>query len=357
MEVNAKSGLLIPEDINQWRKWQQSVGEFRNLKRLAKRVSLNSVKHNAPSHETVFVNRRRGEGAQALVALDSANITSLKSLIDPLEFVANPVVVISTMDVHQLLPGEEWTVEEVDISQALSTISPRLIISAGHYLMLGALTFKMAQELKVPYAVSQHGLITPFAPPLPSNSHLLAFSQADAEFWISGRSDLTYDVVGSQLFWEAAQKPKVELPEEEQQPIFLGQMHGAELPRRSYARAGFQFCQQTGARYRPHPNEKDKLSVLTHALWEKMGIAIDRGGEPLNTLTNPVVSIFSTGVLEAAIRGVPAWVYHPNPPAWVQEFWERYGLHQWEDTPTPAPAVPAVPPAQVIAAYLEEKLQ
>ena len=88
-----------------------------------------------------------------------------------------------------------------------------------------------------------------------------------------------------------------------------------------------------------------------------MGIEIDRGREPLNTLTNPVVSIFSTGVLEAAIRGIPAWVYHPNPPAWVREFWGRYGLSEWGEAPTPAPAVPSTPPAQAIAQYLEEKLK
>ena len=59
--------------------------------------------------------------------------------------------------------------------------------------------------------------------------------------------------------------------------------------------------------------------MLTHKLWEKEGIRIDRSGTPLNEVPNPVVSIFSTGVLEAAIRGIPAWVYHPAPPAWLVE--------------------------------------
>ena len=36
--------------------------------------------------------------------------------------------------------------------------------------------------------------------------------------------------------------------------------------------------------------------------------------------------MFSTGVLEAAARGLPAWVDFPDPPAWLREFWDRYGM-------------------------------
>lgn len=89
----------------------------------------------------------------------------------------------------------------------------------------------------------------------------------------------------------------------------------------------------------------------------KLGIDIDRSQQTLNQVNNPVVSIFSTGVLEAALRGVPAWVYHPNPPAWVTEFWERYGMNQWGSAPTPAPPVPAQEPAQHIAEYLTRSLE
>lgn len=168
---------------------------------------------------------------------------------------------------------------------------------------------------------------------------------------------MDYKVVGSQLFYEAAQKAQNEDFESTgEQPIFLGQMHGAELPRASYAKAGYTFCKENGARYRPHPQEKDKLSVLTHRLWAKMGMEIDYGSEPLNKLTNPVVSVFSTGVLEAAIRGVPAWVYHPNPPQWVEDFWRRYGMNRWGQEPTPAPHIPDREPSQAIAEYIKERL-
>ena len=50
---------------------------------------------------------------------------------------------------------------------------------------------------------------------------------------------------------------------------------------------------------------------------------------PLVDLPNPVVSIFSTGILEAAARGRDAWVDFPHPPLWLEEFWERYGMHRF----------------------------
>ena len=97
--------------------------------------------------------------------------------------------------------------------------------------------------------------------------------------------------------------------------------------------------------------------MLTHKLWEKEGIRIDRSGTPLNEVPNPVVSIFSTGVLEAAIRGIPAWVYHPAPPAWLVEFWDRYGMNQWGQEPTPPPVQPKKEPAQRIAELMIETLE
>ncbi len=44
----------------------------------------------------------------------------------------------------------------------------------------------------------------------------------------------------------------------------------------------------------------------------------------------------------------------PRPPAWLGEFWERYGMRRFGHEPTPAPVRPAVEPAERIAAILEE---
>ena len=49
----------------------------------------------------------------------------------------------------------------------------------------------------------QHGALTPYAPPLPDDCTVLAWSEADGEFWRSGRDDVRIETVGSQLLWEA----------------------------------------------------------------------------------------------------------------------------------------------------------
>ena len=193
----------------------------------------------------------------------------------------------------------------------------------------------------------QHGLLTPFAPPLPPDCTLLAWSEADASFWTDGRPDIDVEVVGSQLLWNAARSPAA--PIEDEVPTYLGQLHGAELPRRVMARAARRFCLETGATYRPHPAERDTLSRLQHAGWERLGIRVDHRPGPLSTLRTPVVSVFSTGVLEAAASGRPAWVHLPDPPGWVRDLWQRYELHPWGTEPTAPPRAPSVEPRRRIA--------
>ena len=132
-------------------------------------------------------------------------------------------------------------------------------------------------------------------------------------------------------------------------PTYLGQLHGAELPRRELAAAAEAFCRTTGATYRPHPSERDRASRRQHALWERAGIHVDHAGGPLAEVGTPVVSVFSTGVLEAAARGIPAWVDFPRPPIWLAEFWTRYRMSQWGGAPTPSPVLAGDPPARLVA--------
>ncbi len=96
-------------------------------------------------------------------------------------------------------------------------------------------------------------------------------------------------------------------------PTFLGQLHSAEMGRREMARFTGAFCRTEGARYRPHPGERDRLSRWQHARWRRQGIELDDGSVPLRELPTPVVSVFSTGILEAAARGVPAWAAYDRP--------------------------------------------
>mgnify|MGYP006919501190 FL=1 len=292
------------------------------------------------------------------MVLDSLSPTSVGALLTPLAHLEVSVAVWAPQRALDFLPLCEWETREVSASELVHRLSGvRQVLSAGHYLPLGHAAYQKAEENGWKYCVVQHGLMTPFAPPLPANSTLFAFSEADAEFWKSGRTDVTQHVVGSQMFYEATKKPKVASENIAEQPVFLGQMHGAELPRPSFARASYKFCKDHQAIYRPHPSEKDRLSTITHKLWAKQGIEVDHSAVPLNELNNPVVSVFSTGVLEAAMRGIPAWVYHPNPPEWLLEFWNRYGMHQWGSEPTPAPVVPECEPAQEIARLIATILE
>ena len=134
--------------------------------------------------------------------------------------------------------------------------------------------------------------------------------------------------------------------------VYLGQGHAAEISRARLAHAAFTTCREHGAVYRPHPSERDVTSRAVLSAYARAGITVDTTGTPLVDLDAPIVSVFSTGVLEAASRGRDAWVDFPRPPAWLGEFWERYGMHRLGSPPTPAPAPIAQEPAERIAEIL-----
>ena len=336
-------GLTYPLDIDAWAAWQKRQNTLRWAKGEARsligRLRGGAAEQEAPVGGVLYT---RGAVPRVLIVLDSFSPTSRNSLLEPLKYLENVGVALWVPeDASEYLNGQyaterygrdAWTEQEVTGDQ-LQGLLPgvRVVLSLGHYLARGAAAYEYSRAIGAEYWVVQHGLLVPQAPPLPVGATLLAFSEADAQFWASGRRDVTTHAVGSQLLYLAAQKAA-----------------GAEA---------HSFLKKYGGIYRPHPSEKDKLSVLTHKLWEKEGIRIDRSGTPLNEVPNPVVSIFSTGVLEAAIRGIPAWVYHPAPPVWLVEFWDRYGMNRWGSEPTPAPVQPEKEPARRIAELIIETLE
>lgn len=343
-------GLRFPTDLAAWERWN---GRRHLTRSVTGRVRDQLHPPATPQWHLVCGSR----DADILVALDSASPTTRQALVRPLRHLDPArVAVLAPFDPTDLLP------ERPSDAPASNRLSPdavpatmagvRAVVSTGAYLPLGKAVYAALDPAAVPFIVVQHGLMTPLAPPLAPGTHLLAWSAADGEFWRSGRRDVTTQVVGSQLFHEASAGPAAVVPPQAR-PTFLGQLHGAELPRQQLVAATYRFCRDQGAVYRPHPSERDRLSRSLHRLWAHQGISIDPGTTPLADLTDPVVSIFSTGVLEAAARGVPAWVTYPNPPAWLAEFWERYGMRQYGDEPTPAPArsdqEPALAVARVVA--------
>lgn len=336
-------GLNFPEDLAAWQRWERS----RNVPRRVR----NAVRRSVSASPMVL--HRRGTDPMALFALDSTRPTGLASVVGPLVHLGDaPAAILAPADVSIHLPGN-WTTSVVADSKAqLEELrSVRAVVSTGHFLPVGRAAYAWAAQLGATYVVVQHGLLTPFMAPLPERAHLLAFSDDDARFWRSGRTDVTSEVVGSQLLWEAGKRAAAGARREggSDTPVFLGQLHGAELPRRVSAATAVAFCRRADALYRPHPAEVDRISRLQHALWKRRGIRFADSGSLAET-TGPVVSIFSTGVLEAAAHGRKAWVTCVTPPpTWVREFWDRYELSAWGGTPTAPPPRPAVEPAQAIA--------
>ncbi|QHC60060.1 hypothetical protein [Rathayibacter sp. VKM Ac-2760] len=337
--MSDRAGLRHADDLDGWRRWQRGRDPLR-----AVRARLR------PSTPEPLVLHLRGAEPSILLAVEASTASAVAATAASLAHLGeHPVAVLAPGDVTALLPGA-WTTRPLPDPGPLPTElrGLRAVVATGHYLRVGATALRWAGRTGARFLVVQHGLLTPFAPPLPTGATLLAFSAADADFWRSGRTDVATAVVGSQLLWSAAQRPRTAVTEE--RPLFLGQLHGAELPRRIAAATAGRFCRETGADYRPHPAEVDRRSRWQHAAWRRSGIRVLVGGD-LAAQHRPVASVFSTGVLEAAAAGTPAWVTCVDPPAWVREFWGRYGLSRWgEGPPTPAPVVPVVEPAAAVAA-------
>ena len=334
-------GLIHPVDLDAWRRWHERRHPLRLLRSRARAALPGGAAPLVDVH-------RGGPDADLLVAVEAthasvaAAVTEVLRHLDPAR-----VVVVSP-------PGTALPVDLPATRVPLASVGAHLgsvsrVLAAGHYTAIGAAVHAHAAAKGLPFLVSQHGLLTPLAPPLPPAAHLLAWTDGDAAFWTAGRSDVRTTVVGSQLLAAVDRVDEVDTD----RLVYLGQLHAAELGRRDLARAAERFCRAHDATYRPHPSERDRLSLVLHARWRRRGIRVDDGAVPLRDLTAPVVSVFSTGVLEAAARGLPAWVDFPDPPAWLREFWDRYDMRTYGGPPTPAPPRPATAPALAVARILD----
>lgn len=334
-------GLMHPTDLAAWHRWQQSRHRVRQVR--------DAVRTRAAPEELVLTTY--DAEPRLLVALDSSSATSLAAIVEPLVRLDLPVAVLSPGPAPDLVGRHPVTRQHVGAEMPDTIRGVGAVVSIGHHLPRGERAHQWARALGAPSIVVQHGALTPYAPPLPPQTRLLAWTDADAAFWGTGRTDVEHEVVGSQLLWRASDLH----PGADADPrlTYLGQMHAAELPRSRLVQAAAAHCRSSGAVYRPHPSERDRLSRLTHTGFRRLGIALD-ASIPLAKLSGPVLSVFSTGVLEAAAQGRDAWVDFPRPPSWLTEFWERYGMHRWGDDPTPAPSRPDIEPARRIAEIVSE---
>lgn len=331
-------GLRISTDLDAWQRWRDQQTPLRTLKR--------RVRASGTPARYAWTNS--AEPPRAAVGVAATTASGRAALLAPLEHLHDtPTVVLSDQAIDHHLSG--WRRTTVALSDSI-----RVVLADGHYLALGHDLWLFARHRHVPYFVVQHGLITPLAPPLAPGCTLLAWSTADGLFWRCERSDVEVEVVGSQLLWNAAdgagRVSSASPSSMRDQPIvYLGQGHAAEISRTRTIGAAIRFCRDHGATYRPHPSERDRLSLMALDAYRRTGIKVDEADVPLVDLPNAVVSVFSTGILEAAARGRDAWVDFPRPPAWLEEFWDRYGMHRFGSAPTPAPSQPETEPARRIA--------
>jgi len=301
------------------------------------------------------------DGRPVVLAVDSLTPSQRLALVRPAELLAArgvPVVVVCGFE-----PGDELVALGVQSVGRLATVDrcswsalglapPRAVFAAGGYMAVGRLGWELAAVFAAPYLVIQHGVITPYAPPLDPGAHLLAWTEADARFWTTDRNDVTSSVVGSQCLWEAGRSHA--MPQSDAPLCFLGQLHGIELGRSTTRRTVGALRHETPSfLYRPHPSERDWRSRRQHRTWRRQGVAFANPGRPLLEMGSPVAAIFSTGILEAAAAGLPAFGVCTRPPPWVGELWDRYGIERWGGNGTTRVDVPLAEPAGLVADAVE----
>ncbi|MGP9538137.1 hypothetical protein ACT3SP_08995 [Brachybacterium sp. AOP43-C2-M15] len=346
--------LIHPRSLERWQEWRSSRRRVPGIHRALPARARRGSGAEAP---TGFVlHTREGEGsARPLLGIDTADGAVHGGLPAVLPYIHGSVVLVTPAGVRiDALEGPEWSHRRLETpTEGLDDLGITSVLTLGWHLEVGRELHAWAQESEIPGAVVQHELLTPFAPPLPPQITLLAWTGADGDFHRAGRDDVEVRVVGSQRLWQAAHESAGSRPELEERPVFLGQLSAIELPRRVTLSAAHSFCREAEALYRPGAGETDRTSRAAHALLRRRGIEILDPATPLAELGRPVVSVLSADVLEAALRGLPAWVHAPRAPSWVGEQWERYGMRPVGGDPTPAPAVSADEPARLIAQILE----
>lgn len=378
--------MLAFDDLEQWRRWQR--GQQPTARRLWRQLKDRNVRLTAqvvrvsPSEPSDSALHSQAEGDAGETGAANSPLTAgpgteavagVRARAHPEAIVvldsATPTSQAAILATAQMLAGQGWTLTLVappgvaegrasppappvplpSLAAQLPT-DASVVLSIGDHLPIGAQVHTFALRAGIPSVVVQHGALTPFSPPPPAGAALAAWSAADLEFWKSGRDDVAGFAVGSQLLWQAARTPRPTRPLDDT-AVFLGQMHGGELPARLTARTVNVLRTRTPLAYRPHPAETDVLSRLRHERWRRSGLHVLHTG-PLSDINAPVVSHFSTGMLEAAALGLPAFGFCAEAPPWLEEFWDRYGVARWGQSNPTAVHVPEVEPAQALGRWL-----
>ena len=356
--------VIHPRSLERWEEWRNS-----RRPAAAVRAALSGRLRRRPAvpAPAPVLHSRSGDGdRRILLGMDAPEETADvaagqdsplgEALLAVLPYLTSPVDVLAPGDQRiPALEGPEWERRPLAGAGALDELGITAVITGGWAAPVGRRVHDWARRAGIPGAVLQHGTVTPFAPPLPPETTLLAWSQADAEFQRAARADVDTRVVGSQRLWQADRDARTAAPREPvDRPVFLGELRRLDLPDRLAARAALRCVRSEGALYRPGPLEIDRPSRLTHALMRRRGVEFQDPPLPVAEQSGPVVAVLSADILEAAVRGLPAHVYGPGMPSWVYEYWERYGMRRLGRGDTPAPPVAADEPARLIAQILDD---
>lgn len=347
--------LIHPHSLERWEEWRATRRPAAAVRSAASKL----LRRPAPAvtgAPTFTLHTREGTGtSRILLGIDPSGPAGQDELLSVLPYLRGVVDVLTPAGTDLALPDEaEWTHRPViEPSAALAGRGITAVLTTGWEHRVGREVHSWALHADVPNAVVQVGTVTPFSAPLPPRTTLLAWTEADGEFRRSGRREIEVRAVGSQRLWEASHGAPVDDAVEDEQPLFLGQLGALELPRRLAAGAALSFCRSTGARYQAGPEDTDRFSRATLVLLRRRGVSIQEPPLAPGEFHGPVVSIMSDGVLEAAVRGLPAWVHCPHAPDWLHEYWERYGMRPYGGPTTTAPPVGADEPARLIAQILE----
>ena len=199
-------------------------------------------------------------------------------------------------------------------------LNPKMILATSHCSLLRAILLGAISQSGIPFVIVPHGVVTPFAPPLPEGCHLFAWTLQDAEFGISGWSDVTTSVVGSQIIWDAGvsrwQTSRAKGSSLLSRPIARARSFAFD----HHPEASAELARKGPVAYRPHPGETDLVSRMIHHRWQLQGIRIEPPTSRLGENNPAVAGIFSTGILEAAASGRAAFGFCRAPLSWLPEF-------------------------------------
>ena len=344
-------GLTHPRDLEAWHRWHHGAQPLTRRVRRTLDVLRDIARPDGRAGEVVLT--RGGPRCRVLVLVEARTPSQLHALVAPLrDLPLDDVVVVSPVPVRDALPPWLWqesrTLAHEEVPELAS--GAEVVLSTGHFLGLGRLGRDAVTD-PARFVTVQHGLLTPHAPPLAEGTTLLAWSDADAEFWRSGRDDVTTQVVGSQLLWEAGLDRLAAAGRRTRARSSSASSTASSSRASSVTRGGRSFCRAEGAVYRPHPAETRPGHARPHERWQPRASPSTGRARPLRELGAPVVSVFSTGVARGRCRGAAGVGRLPRRPAVAREFWDRYDMRPLGRRPDgTAPHAPMEPSRAVAVA-------